>query len=210
MSEKYSNNDVIEDLLEIQKKKDSIRKTYRETKEMFERFEQKRLKKRRVLIYSGISAAACIAILLIVFVPSFEKLSGDDIFQKYYQRFELSYETRNSDSQDGIETVYELYRTGNSFEALRELELVPANKPDYIFYRSLILMDKGSFDEAYLGFHDLIELGGSYKWHALWYSALIDIKKENNDSAKSILKTLSNVPDKEVRARSKELSKIVD
>ena len=127
-------------------------------------------------------------------------MSGDDIFQKYYQRFELSYETRNSDSQDGIEKVYELYRTGNGSEALRELELIRAEKPDYIFYRSLILIDKGSFDAAYLGFHDLIELGGSYKLHALWYSALIDIKKENYDSAKSFLKTLSNVPDKEVRA----------
>jgi len=211
MSEQFEKDDIIEDLLEIQNKKDSIRKTYRDTGKLFKRFESERQRRKRIMLIGGISAVACIAIFLIILVPSFNRLSGDEIFDRYYQRYELSHETRSTNDQDDIIEVYELYHSGQGQEAMEKLESIDYENPDapeYVFYKALILMDLGDYEKAEGGFAKLIDLGGSYKWNALWYSALIDLRNHDNKSAIVKLKELNNAP-MEFRKKARRLRKLI-
>ena len=201
---------LIQDLEDIHRKKESIRKTYLETQEMVEGFERSRRKRLRTWSVSAVSAAACIAAFIIFFLPSFRNSTGDELFESYYQRYSVNLDTRADGQKPELGQAIEYYQTGRNTEALKKLEsmfIEDKSNPEYLFYKALFLLDAGEYKTAYDGFQSLLDLGGTYQWHARWYMALIDIQESNFQSGREHQKKLRKAPDSLYRKKAYRLNR---
>ncbi|MHA1974382.1 MAG: hypothetical protein ACTSW1_15395, partial [Candidatus Hodarchaeales archaeon] len=92
-----------------------------------------------------------------------------------------------------------------STEALKKLESMfveDKSNPEYIFYKALFLLDAEEYRSAYDGFQSLIDLGGTYQWHARWYMALLNIINDNYPGCREHLRILRKAPDSLYRKKA--------
>lgn len=199
---------IIQDLKDIYRKKDSIRKTITETREMVEGFERSRRKRLWIWTVSSVAAIACITAFIIYLLPSFQNATSDELFGTHYQRYSVNLDTRAIGSKNEMGQAFNYYETGQAQKALEILESNfddDKSSPEYIFYKALFLLDAGEYMTAYAGFQSLIEFGGTYQSNARWYLALLDLKNNNYPSCRENLEKLRKAPGSTYRKKAVQL-----
>ncbi|HEY4784878.1 MAG TPA: tetratricopeptide repeat protein [Bacteroidales bacterium] len=158
--------------------------------------------KTRFLNHWKIIAAASIATLLIVstvihFLPA-HKLSNDNIFASFYQRYEADLITRSdtpTEVSDLIKAI-QLYDRGNYKEAITKLESIiklDATNTAARFFIGVSYIETKNFDKAIENLnYVIIQNDTVFIEHAEWYLALCYIKTNRMNQAKPLLNKIAS------------------
>ncbi|NRB59879.1 MAG: hypothetical protein HRU50_08105 [Winogradskyella sp.] len=138
-------------------------------------------------------AAAVLVIGLCI--PMLMKPSSSDLYNSYFEIYpNVEQPVVRGDNDNASNNVFQAYESNNfeksseGFKALLEKE----TNPNFRFYYAMSLLNSQKYDEALSELNVLESLEFDYIAETLWYSALISIKKEQFESAKSYLQILDN------------------
>ncbi len=153
---------------------------------------QKRYRKRRIYLVSGIAVAASLIGIILLNLDGSNTLTNMELFDKYYESysFQTGYRADASAINPYLEAI-QLYQEGDSDEAIQLITPLCQKSPDnpeYQFLRSLIYIELQEYTKAEKVLKTVISHGGSYETTGLWYLGLCAIANEEYQSAKEIFR----------------------
>lgn len=131
--------------------------------------------------------------------------SNERLYQEYYQSY-LILDTNDTRSVGGVKQYEnislpkDLELAFDSFKAKKYQESIPhfkayrttqAQNTQANFFYALANLETGNTTTAIPVLEDISNTDSSFKEDAIWYLALIKIKKKDNSGAKALLKTLN-------------------
>ncbi|MEP1035622.1 hypothetical protein [Ekhidna sp.] len=166
--------------------------TLREIRSRIQGFKDKNAHVRKINpAYIGIAASIFLAATLVFYFTG----NQQPLFDQYYQvypNYELT-TVRNEENLSNRQLAYAAYDVGDYTVAIAEFnKLDSLGAPDH-FFRGVSYIQIQNFEAAFIDFQQVIVLGDkSYENAAIWYSALIHIKLENNEKAIPLLEKLGS------------------
>ncbi|MBC2843639.1 tetratricopeptide repeat protein [Winogradskyella flava] len=141
--------------------------------------------------YVYLAVASIIAIGF--FYNSFNTVSGNELFNSNFEIYPNTYQpvTRSNESSANND-AFVAYEKNDFITAERDFEtlLKTSENPNIRFYYALSLLNQSKFDLALKQFEILDGKEYDYIEESLWFSALIQVKKENDIKAKEKLNQL--------------------
>ena len=150
-------------------------------------------KKRQLKLNSYLYLAIASIVVLGFFYNYFNSLSGDQLFNSYYDISPNTYQpiTRGTDHTINYD-AFRAYENKNFISAEHEFKtlLETTNNPNIRYYYASSLLNQSKFDLAMEQFKMLNKVDFDYTDESLWYTALIYVKTEDYDNAKAYLNRL--------------------
>lgn len=195
--------------LEIKMRKDILKgieySTDQELKVVLDQIHKEEITKSPKIISFARLAKAAILIGLLVGTFAMYTLLNDggnanstELYATYYQPFESTTETRSSDEDMDKTTLqfidlYQSKKYQESLEAIRPV--VSSVDNNTLLLAGISAMEIGELNEAQSYLNQIIESNDYYfADHAKWYKALVFLKLDDTNAAKSLLEELATDP----------------
>ncbi|MBC8173463.1 MAG: hypothetical protein H7X71_06100 [Chitinophagales bacterium] len=150
------------------------------------------------------------AVILLFLIPAyfffFNSPSADRLYKQYYTAYETNLTARGSNEALLLE-IDDLYHTEDYAGALKKINMysnadtIPAQ---LLLMKGICEMETGNDKAAHETFNVIIERNDMYHTdHALWYTALLELRAGNKEKCKELLHQLlaGSNPDHEVEAK---------
>ena len=165
-------------------------------------------KLRKLFVYSSV-AAAVIMISVFVFM---QEQTNQDLYSQYYVEADLPSFSKRSDVQTSLLNLGVEKFNASEYEAASDyfeqyLQSDTTINPLTYIYSGLVASELGNLEQAIDQFDLLENLSIEDSSRALWYKALIYLKFEQRDKAKTILELIVDSPENYKHQKAKELLK---
>ncbi|WP_282043840.1 tetratricopeptide repeat protein [Winogradskyella flava] len=163
-------------------------------KQHFKNLEDKSTKKISLTEkYKYVYLAIASLIIIGFFYNNFYTQSGEELFNSNFEIYPNTYQpvTRSTEANNN-HAPFVAYENNDFITAERDFEtlLKTSENPNIRFYYALSLLNQSKFDLALKQFEILDGKEYDYIEESLWFSALIQVKKENDIKAKEKLNQL--------------------
>ncbi|WP_108866577.1 tetratricopeptide repeat protein [Aquimarina aquimarini] len=152
-------------------------------------FTKKRISKETKVIKIPVWAYGAVASIVLIFGVYFFNQS-DPVYSDYANVPELSISERGSTEEDGKKAEHAF--NSEDYVKAEEYLLVLLSKDKentaYQFYYGISLLEQGKYSRATQAFEGIYKNNSSYKYKALWFEALNQLKQKKYDQCVVLLK----------------------
>ncbi|MFD2564005.1 tetratricopeptide repeat protein [Aquimarina rubra] len=166
-------------------------------------FFQKRSSKKQTKIIKipswGYAIAASVAIILGIY--TFTK-SGP-VYNDFVSIPELSITERGSEDElsKKAETSFNAQNYGEAEKHISELLKKDSANSEYLFYLGITLVEQDKYERASEVFEKLQEGTSVYRYRAIWFEALNQLKQKNMEQSRELLKSLPKEAEDYIQAQ---------
>jgi tetratricopeptide (TPR) repeat protein len=205
-------NNEKKDLQKELKEVFQIRREIKENLDVSDRFlsDYHNMKKTRIIraFFISTSAAAIFLFSVLTFSPLMKKIDSDQIFTRFYSRYDPDVITRDNDLKTELNQGIIEYKTGRieqSLEIFNKYDLENSSNPAYRFYKSLALIEMEQYNQAEVILEDLRIDGDFMPSEVYWYLVLINLKRGDHLTVRDYIQTIKQI---DPQAHKKECRQI--